>query len=199
MKLIKRGAEANLYVTNFLGKKAILKRRICKPYRIKELDERIIKERISLELTLLHKAKQAGVITPAIYATFGNDIIMEFVRGELLKEYLHKVSRRKALRLCFLFGENIARLHNASIIHGDLTTSNIIVDRNNLVFIDFGLGFISSKDEDKATDLLVLKKIFLATHSRISEGWDKILEGYAAVAKNLKAKIAQIEKRARYL
>ncbi len=199
MRLIKKGAEANLYLSKFLGKKVIIKRRVGKSYRIKELDKKIISERISLEINLLHKAKLAGVLTPTIYAVLHNDIIMEYINGPTLKKYLENVNKKEALNLCYRFGKEIAKLHNASIIHGDLTTSNVILDNDNLIFFDFGLGYISQKDEDKATDLLVLKKIFLASHSNIRNGWKKILDGYSKKAKDLGKKIIEIEKRARYL
>ncbi len=197
MELIKKGAEAELFKSTFLGKPSLIKDRIPKDYRAKELDKKIRQERTTKEVGLLHKAK-AFVKTPVIYSIEkqGKKIVMEFIDGKQLKEVLTK----KTIGCCSEFGKQIALLHKNNLIHGDLTTSNILVSGKELVFIDFGLGFESDKFEDKAVDLLGLKRTYIATHSEIPEGWDNILKAYLKEypESNIASKMEKIEKRARY-
>jgi len=200
MESFKQGAEAVLKKTPYLGMVAVLKERQQKKYRHAKLDEKIRKERTGLEARLINRAKTAGVRTPAIYSIDrkGTAILMEFVEGKRMKEALNTKNHKELLKE---LGKNIAALHNGSIIHGDLTTSNIILHNKKLVFVDFGLGYNSSKKEDKATDLLVFKKTFNATHFAIANGWKELLRAYVAKADNgteIAAKIPEIEAKTRY-
>ncbi len=193
MMLIGKGAEAELYQSSYLGKKVLIKDRIPKKYRNKWLDEKIRKERTNEECLLLHKAKRAGVRTPVIYKIdkTGTAIIMEFVEGDRIKDLLNK---KNYAEICERIGEAIGKMHLSNLIHGDLTTSNILLHKNNLVFVDFGLGFNSNKEEDKAVDLLVFKKTFMATHFKLERGWGLIIKGYLKENKLGKGVVKQIEK-----
>jgi len=200
MESFKQGAEAVLKKTSYLGMDSVLKERQQKKYRHAKLDEKIRKERTSLESRLINRAKTAGVRTPAIYSIDrkGTAILMEFVEGRRMKEALNRKNHKELLKE---LGKNIAALHNNSIIHGDLTTSNIILHNKKLVFVDFGLGYNSSKNEDKATDLLVFKKTFNATHFAIANGWRELLRAYVANADGggeIAEKIPEIEAKTRY-
>ena len=201
MESFKQGAEAVLKKTSYLGMDSVLKERQQKKYRHAKLDEKIRKERTSIEARLINRAKTAGVRTPAIYSIDrkGTAILMEVVEGRRKKENLNKKKNNK--ELLKELGKNIAALHNGSIIHGDLTTSNIILHNKKLVFVDFGLGYNSSKNEDKATDLLVFKKTFNATHFAIANGWEELLRAYVEKADNgreIAEKIPEIEAKTRY-
>jgi Kae1-associated kinase Bud32 len=125
---------------------------------------------------------------------------MELVEGKRLKDALCKKNYKA---FCKSIGSAVAQMHLAGIIHGDLTTSNILLNnRKALVFVDFGLGFFSQKLEDKAVDLLVFKKTFEATHCRLSSGWKAIIESYCLNSHEGKAvvgQIASVEARGRYL
>lgn len=197
-KLIYRGAEAEVFRTKFLGIPAIEKRRISKGYRHKELDEKIRAQRTRLEASLLQSAKKVGVRTPALLKvdSAGRTILMEFIAGTKARD-LHKAGKE-----WLEIGKSIGLLHGNDIIHGDLTTRNIIVaHKGNIAFVDFGLGFYSAKVEDKAFDLLNLKKILFAEDNAAEKKWEKILQGYkekfqeaGAVAK----RIAEGEARGRY-
>ena len=190
----KKGAEAELFESVLDGQKVLIKKRIPKKYRNKILDETIRKKRTRAEAKLIKEAHNA-VKVPRIFVVDEKqcEIIMEFIQGPALKEVLAKQKN-----LCKKAGEEIKKLHEAGIIHGDLTTSNIMVrGKKELVFVDFGLGFFSKKIEDKATDLVVFKKTFNATHSKIKNGWKMVLEGYAPNAE-MSAQMEKIEKRARY-
>ncbi len=201
-RFLRKGAEAELVETTFLDRKALLKDRVPKEYRVAKLDERIRRERTKQEAILLHRAKELGVRTPIIFAIEkkSSGIIMEFVEGKRLKDALNKKNFRQH---CKELGKEIALLHNGGLVHGDLTTSNVIADGNALVFVDFGLGFFSEKIEDKAVDLLNLKKTFEATHhSLMPSAWEEITKAYCkanSAGKSVVLQVGEIEKRARYL
>jgi bifunctional N6-L-threonylcarbamoyladenine synthase / protein kinase Bud32 len=176
------------------------KRRIRKEYRIQELDDAIRKSRTSREPKLLKKAKEAGVNVPRVLSVDKENYLMrmEFIDGRTLSELIESNKDKNIGRP---IGEYVAKLHIANIIHGDLTTSNMLHSDGHIFFIDFGLGFVSPKAEDKATDLLLLKKAFNANHSSISEElWASFLEGYTT--KETQATLQTLKKaetRGRYL
>lgn len=193
MTFYKKGAEAELFQIDFEGKKALSKKRISKKYRNKKLDENIRKKRTRSEAKLLRESGKI-IKVPQVYKVNEDnaEIIMEFIRGEKLKEI---IENKKSL--AELAGKEIKKIHEYGIIHGDLTTSNIIHNKGVLFFVDFGLGYFSNKIEDKATDLVVFKKTFNATHSSFKNGWQKVMAGYNP-SKEIVAKMEAIEKRARY-
>ena len=78
-----------------------------------------------------------------------------------------------------LIGIEIAKMHLADIIHGDLTTSNMMLRPNGeLVLIDFGLSYVSTLVEDKAVDLYVLERAFASTHPDSSTLFEGVLMAY---------------------
>ncbi|MEM4256825.1 MAG: KEOPS complex kinase/ATPase Bud32 [Candidatus Diapherotrites archaeon] len=197
-RILSHGAEAKVLLTYYLGRKAIIKKREKKVYREKKLDEKIRKERTKSECILLHKAKLCGIRTPIVWKIEDDfSLIMEFIDGETLKEKIMK----NDITLIQKVGKIVAKLHENNIIHGDLTTANFVVEKDNLALVDFGLGYFSSKEEDKAVDLLNFKKTFLATHFEYAEKWfeleKKYKENYSQGEKILK-QMEKIEKRARY-
>jgi len=194
MVFYKKGAEAELFQIKFEGKKALLKKRILKKYRNKKLDESIRKKRTRSEAKLLREAGKI-INTPHIYQVNEDnaEIVMEFIEGQKLKEIIENKKN-----LAELAGKEIKKIHNYGLIHGDLTTSNIIHNKGVLFFVDFGLGYFSKKIEDQATDLVVFKKTFNATHSSFKNGWKKVMNGYKP-SKEIVTKMEAIEKRARYL
>ncbi len=201
MELIKKGAEAELYKIMYNGRPAVLKRRIPKRYRVPVLDERIRKTRTRREAKLLDRARRAGVRTPVVYHVDDRkmEIVMEYVSGERAKEYLLRTGDYTLMRR---IGEKIAILHENRIVHGDLTTSNIILSGNDLVFIDFGLGAVTTSIEDFAVDLVCFEKSFIATHSDIAEeGWAALRDGYSRNpdAPRIWKRFEEVKRRARYL
>lgn len=211
-ELMAKGAEANIYSDQYLGEDVLSKKRIPKGYRIKEIDHYLRKQRTRKEAKLLGESKRCGVVTPLVYHVdeAESTIILERVKGVEVKELFsgeNKIKTSKILIISQIIGENIARLHNCGIIHGDLTTSNIILkDGENfkeakIVFIDFGLGKTSNLVEDKGVDLLVFKKAISGIHHDISqECFNSILKGYQVADdyKQIVAKIEEIEGRGRY-
>lgn len=201
-ELIYRGAEAELWKSDYLGYQAIEKHRVVKTYRIREIDDRIRRERIVLETNMLVNAKKA-VKTPHVFDVDleKKSLLMEFIDGDKIKDlflrggWIQGVSKK--------IGESIAKLHSIDIVHGDLTTSNMILDgKGDVYFIDFGLAAKSDKIEDKAMDLVVFKKMLNSTHYKyFDEIWGAFLEGYSRYRKagEIVRKITEIEKRARYV
>ncbi len=206
--ILSRGAEATIERTRMLGRNVIKKIRVPKGYRHPSLDEKLRKERLSHEAKMLHEVKFIGVRTPFVYALDKKEmsIYMEYIDAPRLKHVLlshKKAGAREAL--CEELGRQIALLHAHHIVHGDLTTSNVLVEKMKtkkpeLVFIDFGLAQISSKLEDKAVDLVNLKKTFSATHSDFAVGWDLILKGYLENSgkKEVIQQMHAVESRIRY-
>lgn len=197
IKLLRKGAEAELFLIDYFGEKALLKKRTAKKYRNRVLDERIRRERMKVEAVLLNKAKKIGVRTPVIFNIDRKEssILMEFVEGERMKELVTEKN-------CVEFGKIIALLHRNNIVHGDLTTSNAVVKGKEIALIDFGLGFESEKIEDKAVDFLALKKIFHSSHSSKKKEWVSLKESYKKnyfAAEDVLLQAEDVEKRARYL
>jgi Kae1-associated kinase Bud32 len=205
MKLIKQGAEAKLFLDKIDDQDVIIKDRIKKKYRIKQIDEKIRKSRTSLEYNLLTSAKRAGVPTPKIIEIDkkNHKIIMEYIDGERIKELLNESDRKTIEKICFEIGKLVGRLHKRGIIHGDLTTSNMILRGEYIYFIDFGLGFFSGKIEDQGTDLKLLLEALKSTHFKIlGLCWNNIIKGYKEEYENSEQvlkKIEEIQKRARYM
>ena len=193
--LIAQGAEAKLY----LEEGNILKNRFPKSYRIKEIDEKLRGSRTRREAKILQKLQAIGFPAPkAISNDERENLIIEKIDGKLIKDALEKSNYNS---LCREIGNKVAVLHNNSIIHGDLTTSNMILSKE-VYFIDFGLSFFSEKAEDKAVDLHLLKEGLESKHYRIWEGCFKCaIKAYRKGAKNshetLK-RLEAVEKRGRY-
>jgi len=206
--LIKKGAEASLYLETWHGRRAIFKKRQVKKYRVPELDREIRIQRTKHEPSIIHKAKEAGVPTPIIYSIdlASTTIVMEFVEGKRLKEILSRVSSEERRKICLCIGRFVGKLHKAGIIHGDLTTSNMILTpTGRIVFIDFGLSEQSFDLEDRGVDIHLMKRALLSTHyTHAKECFDAIIDGYMKVvgedeAKKVLCKVEEIEKRGRYI
>lgn len=195
--LIYVGAEAELWKSNYLGLPCIEKIRIPKKYRIAEIDEKIRKERIKRECNMIISSRRA-VNTPYIYdVDFDkNIIILEFIKGEKIKDLFLK--GKKISEVSRKIGKAVAKLHSMDLIHNDLTTSNMILKDGKIYFIDFGLGFKSKKTEDKATDLLVFKRMLNSTHWKFFDKiWEYFKDSYGN--KEFLKKMMEIERRARYM
>ena len=195
MKLIAQGAESKL----FLEENKVVKNRFLKTYRIKEIDERLRKFRTKREAKVIGKLQAIDFPCPKVIINNEKDTIeMEFIDGELLKNILNK---KNCIKLSKEIGEKIAIFHNNDIIHGDLTTSNMIFNKE-IYFIDFGLSFFSRKIEDKAVDLHLLKEALESKHSEIwEESYKATLESYeekAVDSKDVLKRLEVVEKRGRY-
>jgi TP53 regulating kinase-like protein len=206
--LIKKGAEASLYLEAWHNRRVIIKKRLPKRYRVPELDREIQVQRTRHEPQIMHKAKEAGVPTPVIFMVDLAEatIIMEFVEGKQVKQVLNNLSPEERIDLCRYIGELIGRLHGDGIIHGDLTTSNMILTpQNKVVFIDFGLSEQTRELEVRGVDLHLMKRALDSTHYNYAdECFKAITDGYREVMGEratieVLGKIVEIEKRGRYV
>jgi len=205
--LVRKGAEANLYLGEWYGRKVIIKKRVEKKYRVKPLDRKIRAYRTMHEAQIMHEARKSGVPTPTIYLIDISDftIVMEYVEGIRLRDSLNNFSSEKRLRTCRKVGDLIGRLHERSIIHGDLTTSNMIQTQDEKIFfIDFGLSLYSIEVEDRGVDLHLMKRALNSTHYKyLDQCFGAVIEGYRTEVGDKKtervlAKVREIEKRGRY-
>lgn len=228
-KLLAQGAEAKILLTN---NKFIIKDRIKKSYRISELDNKIRKSRTKKEAKLLTKASKIINSPKPFFIPEFLKIKMPFIQGKKLSEHLDSLPIRKQKTISKKIGESLRKLHESNIIHGDLTTSNMILveqgkkntkkplskknsslivnnisaskaSSNNfqLYIIDFGLGFISHKYEDKATDLYLLKEALEAKHFKNHNVlFREIIKEYKKLktSKTILERLKAVEKRRRY-
>jgi bifunctional N6-L-threonylcarbamoyladenine synthase / protein kinase Bud32 len=194
MKFLAKGAEAELFVVKHGGRPAVLKRRVRKKYRVEELDFRIRTTRTKREARTMAAVKRMGVRSPLLYsAGLGrSELVMEKIEGRMLREV--PAAGMKAFGEC---GEELALMHSQGVVHGDFTSSNVMLGRNGgIVFIDFGLASFSESIEEQATDLVVFRK------SVSEKQYDAFLKGYARKSKRFKAvlrQVEEIEKRGRYV
>ena len=201
MKIIKRGAEAILYLED----NVLVKDRLKKNYRIKKIDEKLRRTRTKKESNLIQKANRTGVSTPRIISTNRDDfkIRMEFIEGKRLKELLNDTNGVKRAKIAELVGKSVGLLHKNGIIHGDLTTSNMIFKDEKVYFIDFGLGDSSRRVENQAVDISVLKEAFKSTHFKyLNVLWENFIKGYKQTNDNFNKVLGtlnDIEKRGRYV
>lgn len=158
MKLIAQGAEAKVYENGDM----IVKYRIPKPYRIKEIDEKIIKSRIKKEAKILNKLQTVDFNSPKLIKIESNSIYMEKIEGKVLKDCLNE---ENYLKIMYQVGNMVSKLHLLDIIHGDLTTLNFMMNNDgNIFMIDFGLASFSHSEEDKAVDLYVFERALICAH-----------------------------------
>lgn len=197
-KIVQRGAEAVLYRSGEM----LVKERVRKGYRLPEIDDDIRKRRTKLEARLLEKARRSGVNTPDAEITDSHIIKMQYIEGDKIKDTFNRMGKPLRTKVAKKIGEAVAALHSAGIVHGDLTTSNMILKGNDLYLIDFGLGRVSQKVEDKATDLFLLYEAIISTHYEISEAvWKTIINTYMqkySTAPEVMKRFERIGQRRRY-
>ena len=202
MKLMKKGAEADIYQLMWQNSKAILKIRKPKNYRNSILDSKICKQRTIKESQMLSQVKSFGIPTPLVYFVNlkNNSIIMQAIPGKPV----HDLPESKIIELSKYIGKLVGMLHKNGVMHGDLTTSNFILFQKIIYVIDFGLAQNTIKSEDHAVDLRLIKEILNSAHAKIMQSaWKNFLLGYKSVVGSTSfAKITKlvldIESRGRY-
>lgn len=200
---LKRGAEAELRRTEFLGRPAVEKFRVPKAYRLPAMDEELRRARIRIEARLMSEARAAGVAVPILYDInlVENKIVMEFIEGPTVKEVLEEGGTR-AHAVAKEVGRIAGRLHKAGIIHGDLTTSNMILRDGRIVMIDFSLGGKDENTEARGVDLHLLREALTSAHRNAVAYYRDVLAGYRQTfgkrAEDAIRKVKEIESRGRY-
>lgn len=191
---IARGAEATIEREDNVVRKS----RITKNYRIKQIDEKLRKQRTRNETSLMRAARRVGIMVPQILDESNSEISMEFIDGKKVKD----IFERNYKEISEKIAQSVAKLHAYDIIHGDLTTSNMLLKDGEIYFIDFGLGFTSKRVEDKAIDLFLLHEAIESTHHTVlDEAWQIILNSYRKdypEAESVIKALQKIEKRRRY-
>jgi TP53 regulating kinase-like protein len=185
-----RGAEAVIELEGSI----VIKERIPKKYRLQDIDERIRKERTRAEARLISEARRGGVPTPVIYDIQDFRIEMQYIDGKPLKHVMDEEMSKKV-------GLLVGRLHSNGIIHGDLTTSNMIFSNDRIYLIDFGLAYTDSSLEAQGVDVHVLFQTFESTHSDHEKLIASFCQGYResfTLADAVIERVKEIEKRGRY-
>ena len=202
MKLLKKGAEADLYQTKWQNSKAILKIRKIKNYRNSLLDLKIRKQRTIKECQMISFVKSFGIPTPLIY--FVNLKTTSIMMQEIPGTPVHDLPESKIVELSKDIGKLVGTLHKNGVMHGDLTTSNFILFKNTVFVIDFGLSQNTIKSEDHAVDLRLIKEILNSAHAKIMlSSWENFLYGYKSIVGNayyakITKLVSDIESRGRY-
>ncbi|KAG8734833.1 serine/threonine-protein kinase bud32 [Ceratobasidium sp. 414] len=191
------GTKQKVYKAALAESPVLLKHRFTKTYRHSTLDASLTKQRVSGEARALLRCLKCGVSVPGIRFVHADSGLLgiEWINGSSVRkalgggaegeeeEYeegdeqvevdinvLKETYGLTEERLMELIGAEIAKMHRGDIIHGDLTTSNMMLRKKEgseeaeLVLIDFGLSFNSPLVEDKAVDLYVLERAFSSTH-----------------------------------
>lgn len=199
VEILKQGAEGKLYLSEFKGKPCLVKERFVKHYRHPDLDQQLTRERIRTEVKSIGRCRAIGVKTPEVYHSDLTDrkIYMEYYPQAItvkayISDQIGKYSNfeQEALldKLTDRIGTVLGKLHANNIIHGDLTTSNILLQPKgdeldafkdyDTIMIDFGLSQCQNSPEAKGVDLYVLERALLSTHSTIPSLFEKILASY---------------------
>ena len=202
MKLVKKGAEADIYVTIWNGLDSILKIRKKKDYRVHSLDMRIRTLRTIREAKMISEAKSFGITTPLVYFVDEKkcEIYLQLIKGKLVRD----LPLNKIIKACKEIGEIVGTLHKNGIMHGDLTTSNFILSNQGLVILDFGLSQKTDKVDDHAIDLRLFKEVLNSAHAQIVEdAWISFILGYRKIlgtmmTEKVLSHVSVIEKRGRY-
>ena len=188
---IGRGAEAVINLENG----CVRKHRLPKSYRLEQLDEVLRQERTLREAKIISDARKYGVPTPIIYDIQRFELDMQHIDGQRLKDIINaELSER--------VGETVGRLHKAGIIHGDLTTSNMILYENRVYLIDFGLAFYENSIEAQGVDVHVYFQTLQSTHDNSDGLIEAFKRGYAKTYEEADAvfnRVNEIKARGRYL
>ncbi len=197
--LIKEGAEGKVFRTSYMTQDCVVKERVKKGYRVPELDSKLNKTRLLHEARCMVKCKKMNIAVPEIFMVdvTAFRLHMEFIDGKTLKQVLiqsvdssDSSSYAPFLDLARKIGTTIANMHGSDIIHGDLTSSNIMIrsGSDEVVLVDFGLGSVScTAVEEKAVDLYVLERALLATHPGSEVFSEAILSTYGSTRAHAKA------------
>lgn len=205
MKLIYRGAEADIYSGEWSSERAIYKFRKPLPYRHPELDAEIRAQRTFREAEIIEDARRLGVRVPHLFYVSRQEslIVMQEIAGPRLKTILSSGGKGSEA-ISTEFGAAVGRLHDGGVMHGDLTTSNVLVNASGINLIDFGLSAHSDRVEDHAVDLRLIKETLVGAHSEVAQAvMASFMSGYAGEvgegrARSVGRKLVEIERRGRY-
>lgn len=132
--LVKQGAEARVFESTFVGRRSIVKERFSKKYRHPTLDSKLTLKRLNAEARCMTKARRLGVSTPILYFVDPvlHTLTFEYVEGPAVKDIFldfgsNTVVEERMDDIAVQIGDAIGKLHDGGLIHGDLTTSNMLI------------------------------------------------------------------------
>ncbi|XP_003936535.1 EKC/KEOPS complex subunit TP53RK [Saimiri boliviensis] len=205
LELVKQGAEARVFRGRFQGRAAVVKHRFPKGYRHPALEARLGRRRTVQEARALLRCRRAGISAPVVFFAdyASNCLYMEEIEGSVtVRDYIQSTMEAEKTpqslsNLAKEIGQVLARMHDEDLIHGDLTTSNMLLkpplEQLNIVLIDFGLSFISALPEDKGVDLYVLEKAFLSTHPNTETVFETFLKSYSTSSKKARPVLKKLD------
>ncbi|MCC6024546.1 MAG: Kae1-associated kinase Bud32 [Thaumarchaeota archaeon] len=208
LEVIRIGAEAIISRLEWNGFKMVSKHRVPKPYRFPELDRWIRDRRTLHEARVITSLRRLGIPCPAILLMDRSEatLYLQLIEGVELKKVLDSLPAEEVERLANELGRMVGRMHRGGVAHGDLTTSNIMLDRmGNLYLIDFGLSAITDDLEELAVDIHLLDRSLESVHHRLRAAFMRsFLKGYATAAgmdflQALIEKVKEIRSRGRYV
>ena len=205
-EVLAKGAESVIFKIEQWGSPFVLKWRQGKSYLLKDIDSQLRKSRTSRECKMLTASRSLGVPTPAVYSVNLDKhmILMDFIPGTQFKQLAGQTTRSDLTSLSNRFGKLIALLHEGDVVHGDPTTSNVIVDdKSHMWIVDFGLSEMNATTEMKGVDLHLIHRALETTHWDLQEIMlDATLEGYVEVlgkaAEPTLSRMKEIRERGRY-
>ena len=203
IRLLRKGAEADLYLCRWHGMTCVAKVRIGKSYRRRELDERIRRERTRHEARMLHVVRSAGIRTPYVIDVDLDEytLVMEYLNGHVLRDLLNSedVNVEMKAGLAGEMGRCLAALHAHGIAHGDLTTSNMILVDGKLCFIDLSLASLDIDVEEMGVDLRLAREALESAHPGLNL-FEHLLRSYSewVGAEEAISRLRETDRRGRY-
>lgn len=204
--LLSKGAEAEIYLVDFFGFKAVAKKRISKTYRNPDFDKLFIRNRTRIEGKVLSELYVAGLRVPAVYFVDEEHgvILMEYVEGERLSNIIGKLEASEVFRIAREIGRFAAQMHSLGVYHGDYTLANILLNGEKIVVIDFGLSGFSDDIEEYAIDLHLVVRSVNATAPHVAEVFVRQIlseykSHYSGNAEEVIRRMREISVRGRYV
>jgi TP53 regulating kinase-like protein len=205
-ELVARGAESIILKVERWNQPFVLKWRQSKPYLLEDIDTHLRKTRTTRECKMLSVARSLGIRTPAVYAMdmSGFTVLMDYIDGMQLKQLVNELPEDQLKKYCNEFGQSIAMLHKGDVVHGDPTTSNVLIDsKSRLWLVDFGLSEMNATVEMKGVDLHLIHRALETTHWDLQELMlDATIKGYSQVmgddSKDILSRMEEIRERGRY-
>jgi TP53 regulating kinase and related kinases len=195
-----------LLLGDWQGIRAVTKLRKPMSYRIPALDHALRRHRTLREAEMIHSAKRSGIRTPRLFFVdpVAATLVMEYIEGVRLKDLVDRSSGAANADIFEMLGRDVARMHASGIMHGDLTTANVIKSDGELVFLDFGLAAHTHRVEDHAVDLRLIKETIVGAHNAVAPlALDSLREGYSSQlgeerSRHVLNQLRSIERRGRY-
>jgi len=177
------GAEATVTSGLWLGIPAVMKVRKPREWRHPDLDLRLTTQRMNAEVKILNRLSQSGLPTPHLLDldTINTTMITTLIQGMPLVQILRekKLTSQDYENIFSEIGICIRKLHRAGITHGDLTTNNMLWDKEiGISLVDFGLAKITYELEHYGLDFHLMHECFGASHPEQDAAMETIVKSY---------------------